>query len=306
MTTRFGESSSIITSTPQAMSTVQRALQRQKRRQRPLMGIPRYAVLLLGLLGLTSLCASCNSHTPKYQVEIDEDIVSIKSTDLGVPKEAMPKTGTLQLGNEPSRGRFPTGVGVIRVYAAMDETRGRRYLRVAKMEPAQGVYWNQLLVDLPPVREVKILRSWSFDPRGAQWENVLSQSAGVNCDLCVMYASVDDTEADAELIGVLWEVPTQKVLATYRVTVIMPRDDDDEEEEEASRKYKHGGKWKCEADFRADSEFRTLVRNTLWDLTQQDQKAPTTQPNPWHTDLPLYPRDYDHYRNRQRRDKRTP
>lgn len=299
MTARFGESSSIGTSSPQAKSTMQPVLQRQRRR--PLIGTLRYAVLLLGLV---IFCASCNSYTPKYQVEVDEDIVSIKPTDLGVSKDAMSKAGTLLLSNETSRGRFPTGVGVIRVYAAMDEVRGRRYLRVARMEPAQGVYWNQLLVDLPPVREVKILRSWSFDPRGAQWESVLNQSAGVDCNLCVMYASVDDTEADAELIGTLWEVPTKKVIATYRVIVVMPRDDD--EEEEARQKYQHGGKWKCEADFRADSEFRTLVRNTLWDLTQRDEKAPTTQPNPWHTDLPLYPRDYDQYRNRHRRDKRTP
>ena len=201
----------------------------------------------------------------------------------------------MKLDSQPSIGRFPTGISVVRVAAAMDEKNARRYLRVAEMPQESAVYWSHLWDDLPPIREVTPLTTQGLDPRGARYEDLLRESVDIDCDLCVVYARIEDTDADAELVAVLWDAANHEAMAAFRVPVTLT-----EEVREACEKSHRGGAWLSEAEFRAEADLRRLVRDAMWDLVAKDQAAPTTQPSPWQDYLPLFPRDYDRFRRIER------
>jgi hypothetical protein len=245
------------------------------------------------------LAAGCGSPVAKYEPPIDQDLVCITAADLGVSPEALAESGNLKLDTRGSVARFPTGVSVVRVESVMDERSARRDLRVVEMATESAVYWCALWDDLPPVREVTPLRTLGLDPRGTRYEDLLRESLNIHCNLCIIYAQVNDTEADAEFVAVLWDVVNHNPLTAFRAPVNLT-----EEVRKASKKSHRGGKAVSEAEFRAEADLRRLVRNAVWDLVARDQASSTTQPSPWREYrpppppgfLPLFPRDYDRFR----------
>jgi hypothetical protein len=240
-----------------------------------------------------------SDYRPKYKTPAADDVVFIKAADLGVPDSAMTGSGVNVLDTQASAGRFPAGLSVVQVAAAMNEKDAGRHLQVEPLTPHGGVYWSQIMEDLPPIREVRVLRTYGHDPRGTDRSALLQSSLESDCGLCVIFAKIEDTDADAEFVGVLWDATTDKALATYRVPLVLPDDvreryeDDDEDDIDYEALY-------AEAEFRAECDLRRLVRNTLWDLVERDARAATTQPNPWKTDNPVFPRDhYSHPRFRR-------
>jgi hypothetical protein len=257
--------------------------------------------LWLGLLAawVGFPAAGCGSPEPKYEPPVDHDPVSITAADLGVEPEALDECGNLKLDTRGSVARFPTGVSVVRVGSMMDERSMRRHLQVAEMPPESAVYWCGMWEDLPPIREVTILRTLGLDPRGASYEDLLRESLNIDCKLCIIFAQVEDTEADAEFVAVLWDAANHNALTAFRAPVSLTKED-----REACRKSHRGGKWVSEADFRAEANLRRLIRNAMWDLVAKDEATTTTQPSPWREYrpppppgfLPLFPRDYDRFR----------
>ncbi|MBN2560227.1 MAG: hypothetical protein JXQ75_04790 [Phycisphaerae bacterium] len=239
--------------------------------------------------------AGCVSPEPKYETPVEEDPVCVTVEDLGVSPGAITGNGRKILDSQPSVGRFPSGVSVVRVAAMMEETGSRRYLRVSEMTTESAVYWMHLWDDLPPVREVTTLRTLGLDPRGASYADLLRESVNVDCDLCVIYAKVDDTDADAEFIGALWDAANHQALATFRAPAALP-----EEMREARAKSNDEGRWVSEAEFRAETDLRRLARDAMWDLVGKDQASPTTQPSPWQEYLPVFPFDYDRFQSIER------
>ncbi len=255
--------------------------------------------------------AGCGSPEQEYQPITsgvsapNEDIVCITAVDLGVPQEAIADAKHESLDSSPSTARFPTGVSVVRVVAAMNEKDARRYLRIAEMPQESAVYWGHLWDDLSPVRCVTMLGTLGLDPRGAIYEDLLKESTNADCGLCVIYARIDDTDADADFAAVLWDAANRKALSAFRVPVTLS-----DEDREVSEKAHRGGPWVSEAEFRAEADLRKLIRNALWDLVAIDQESQIPQHSPWQEYLPLFPRDYDRFRQFERieklRDQREP
>lgn len=246
-----------------------------------------------------ALIAGCGHHDNKYRVTENEQIVSIRSADLGVSNKAPTRVGATILNTEPSVGRFPAGICVVRVEALQCGADKQRDLRISRLPAQHAVYWNLLFDDLPSIREVVFLGNPGLDPRGYRWPELLKSAARHECSLCILYAEQEVTDADAEYYGVLWDTQTMQALAIFRVPVILPEDfvtseqeeaDNEEDEEEARIAL-------CEARFRAEQDLRRSVRDTLWDLAKRDGAILTTQPNPWRNGIPLFPRDYERYRD---------
>ncbi len=248
---------------------------------------------------LTTACclSGCSGRESRCQAEprelrhppicsSEEEEVEVTSSDLGVSESALAHSGAATLDAEASSGRFPTGLAVVRVEAVTKDQAANRYLRVVPVAEYRDAYWKSEMADLPELREVAMPRTFGLDPRGADWRSLLQTAAAQDCDLCLIYSKVHDTEADAEFVGVLWSSSTEKALVTFRVPVQLPP--------EIRRKYekkKHWIKLRSDAEFRAETELRRLVRDVLWDLVAKDADA-ATQPNPWETDVPLFPRDH--------------
>lgn len=256
-----------------------------------------HAALLLAPI----LLLGCNKYTEpayheptiveKYETPRGDTEVFVRAEDLGVEPTQLAPQGETLIDKNPSIGRFPSGLAVAKVVAAANPEHGDRHLQVAPIAPFRGVYWSEMMKDLPPIREVTMLRAYGMDPRGTSYQQLLQMATQMDCSLCVLYAVVENTRADAEYVGVLWDALTTRPLATFRVPITLSEDLRLTYEKDEDLGFQ---RMLAEADFRAESDFRRLVRNALWDLAEYDSKDSTTQPSPWRQDdMPLYPRDYD-------------
>ncbi len=248
------------------------------------------------------LIAGCQHHDDKYRVTEDEEIVSIRSADLGVSNKTPSRVGATLLNTDTTVGRFPAGICVVRVEALQSGVDRQRDLRISRLPAQHAVYWNLLFDDLPSIREVVFLGNPGLDPRGYRWPELLKSAARHECGLCILYAEQEVTDADAELYGVLWDTNTMQALASFRIPVILPVDfvvseQEDVDAEEARLAL-------SEARFRAEQDLRHTVRDTLWDLSKRDGAILTTQPNPWRNGKALFPRDYERYRDPRNESRR--
>ncbi len=260
----------------------------------------RRFTVIATLVGIFPIAAGCASSAPKYQPVVETGEVCVTAEDLGVPPALIAALGSQFLNSRPTVDRFPTGVSVVRVAAMMEEKAARRHLCVAEMPVYSRVFWNHLWDDLPSIREVTILRTLGLDPRGADYKDLLRESVNSNCDLCIIVAPVNDTDADAEFVAVLWDAAKGEALAAFRAPVSLPEDIRD-----ACAKSNGRGRWSHEAEFRAEENLRRLVRDAMWDLVGLDHLSPTTQPSPWRRYLPVFPRDYDRFRQIERAIQRS-
>lgn len=266
---------------------------------------PMFGILVVVIPGLAA-APGCNGvnepeyqssdFKAKYQTPLEDEIVTVTASDLGLSGADFPAYGEHILATEVSQGRFPTGLAVARVIAAMNEKNVTRHLHVQQLQGHNAVFWGRMMEDLSSIREVCTVRTYGHDPRGIDFHYLLKSSLESNCELLVVYAQVEETDADAEFIATLYEATTVKPLATFRVPVILPDEDrmqfeDDDEIDTIGLT--------AEATYRAESDLRRLVRDTLWDLAKRDAEATTTQPSPWRNELPLYPRDYNSHRKFQ-------
>jgi len=249
---------------------------------------PAVFVALMTAVG----CARSNSW--KYEPAPHADIVSIVPADLGVDAKAAQEQGSSPGDEAESQGRFPSAVAVVQVSACMRASDGVRLLHVADTATERKVHWGHAMDQLAPVREVVFMDQYGLDPRGFQHRDLLRSALDAECTLCLIFARVEDTELHAEYVGALWDAAGVRLLATYRVPVLLtPLDVDEQDEMEKDGQLKE--KWLYEADFRAEADLRRLVRDDIWDLALRDQPA-STRPSPWRTDNPLLPRDRGRWR----------
>ncbi len=243
---------------------------------------------LVATLLMIAGCSNSND-APKYQVPSTDRVVSISAADLGVEPVTFSRCGAHTLFSEPTQGEFPSAVCVVRVESFENESDQRR-LRIVPLPVHHAVYWNHLFDELPAVREIVFLGKPGLDPRGYGWEDILDVSLAREAGLCMIYARLEDTDADAEYAGILWNTRKRTALATVRVPVVLPADvlESLEEDEDCDSAI-------AEADFRSEQEFRRLVRDLVWDIARQDVAVNGGELNPWKEYVPPFP-GYDRHR----------
>lgn len=260
--------------------------------------IPRSRILLANVL-LTSLSVcGCVAQNGSERVVQEESAMEstepwpevaadfTNESDLGIFEPLDDSVRVQLIDDAPSNGRFPSGVSIVRVAAAVDRARGVRGISAVPMAPDRAVYWNNFVDDLPPIREVTMLRTLGIDPRGGSWKDFLRESVNVECDLCLMYARMDDVDADVAFFAVLWDAVAGRPLTAFHVATTIP-----EEVRKECEKGGHADTRVCDAEHVAESELRDLVRDHLWDRVAVDASSGQTERSPWRNSLPLYPRD---------------
>ncbi len=230
-----------------------------------------------------------------WRVQPPEDelgAVAVEPNDIGLTPEEVAGSGRHILDATPSSGRFPTGLSVVQVVATVDGPEVTRTVRPAQMAGDRQAYWLGLADDLPGMREVRLQRQRGLDPRGTGHREILDEALNSRCNLCLIYARVLDTNADAEYFGVLYDARSGTALAAFRSTANLQK-----QQRKACDRHEHEfDDGECISSYLAEARLRQMVRDTLWDLAKRDQREPTTQPSPWQTDLPLAPRPSDFWR----------
>ncbi len=246
------------------------------------------------LLFLVCLClgpnVACEQPTREhYHVADRTTPVDVTPDDLGIPAGQSKAIGVKVLAHDSAPGRFPAAICVARIVARTNASGGDRHLRVADFSAHHKVYWNQIFDEQPEVREVIFLTTGGLDPRGYDRTAVLEAAKLRGAELCVLYARIDSREADAEYIGALWDTRVMKPVLAMRSVGVLPaelvveltaeRDEDEPPQDPSVR----------EADFRAEQDFRRMVRDAVWDMVEKDSAAPAGEQNPWKDYVP--PRD---------------
>ena len=260
-----------------------------KRRKVPTGSSAVQLMLAAAALVISPACAQ-QSTAPKYHVACEQPAVSVAASDLGVEHATFDRAGVQRLIAEPTRGQFPSGLCVARVEAFMTAADARR-LRLLPLPSQHAIYWNHLLDGLPAVREIVLLREPGIDPRGCDRDEILEAAKSNACELCLIYARVDETDADAEYVGVLWNTRSRTPIATVRAPVVLPMD--------VAKKMKQAPDCDVqigESDFRSEQDFRRLTRDLLWDLARQDLESATREESPWKNYIPPMPPMFDRYR----------
>jgi len=230
-------------------------------------------------MGVAACCACGGPDREHFRVERNETPVGITAQDLGVAPAVFSKVGVRNLAKSPQGNRFPAAICVSRVVARQGNNGNGRYLRLAEFSAHHAVYWNQLLDNQPGVREILFLTEGGLDPRGYDVDTILNAAHQRNADLCVIYARKESNEADAEYLGVLWDLRQREALLAIRVAVNLPPELAVRLAKQAERE-DHDLRVE-EADFRAEQQFRHLFRDAIWDLVEMDEDAPGNQANPW-------------------------
>lgn len=277
-----------IAGTDAAMTGIRNMLSNHPRLVRS-SGSARIALSSFVLAGMVLPLPACSDNEPKYQVPDNDRVVTISAGDLGVEPATFSQCGVHTLFSEPTRGEFPSAICIVRVESFVD-LNSKRLLRIVPLPVHHAVYWNHLFDELPAVREVVFLGKPGLDPRGYGYEDILDVARARECGLCMIYARLEETDADAEYAGILWNTHDRKALATVRVPVVLPPEvvEDINEDEDTDSAV-------AEADFRSEQEFRRLVRDLVWDVAKQDVAETGAEQNPWKEYTPTIPY-YDRYR----------
>lgn len=235
--------------------------------------------------------APCDAEPPTNEVS-RRHTVPASWIDFGVDPAAASQDGARAIDTSPSRGRFPTGLAIVRLSAVEDQIDRQRGVEFVPIDPERCIQWNHFVDDLPPIREVTMLRTLGIDPRGSTWQDFLYEARQMECGLCLMYTPVYESMADAEFAAVLWDAAQRSPLATFRASFVMP-----DALREACEKRRDLSRRECDPEYLAEARLRTLVSEQLWDLAARDGRVAATRPSPWRNNLPLYPRDVPRYRD---------
>lgn len=247
---------------------------------------------LIGPVLCAALVVGCsqNETSPKYQVVDEARVISVTAADFGVDSSVFDQVGKHALMAEPTQGQFPSGMCVTQIEAFKNES-DQRKLRIVLMPSQHAIYWNHLFDELPSIREVVFLGKPGLDPRGCQRDDILNVALARDCELCLIYARVEETDADAEYAGILWNTRTRTAMATVRTPVILPIQVAAELKEDPNC-----DRAIAEADFRSEQDFRRMVRDLMWDIASHDVADAGKDTNPWKNYVPPMPPMYDRYR----------
>lgn len=248
--------------------------------------------LLSAVLFLIAIGFGCsqNETAPKYQVDSGDQVVTVLADDLGVSIDLFSRAGAHSLLVEASRGQFPSGICIVRIEARLSAD-GHRTLAVLPLPSQHAIYWNHLFDELPSIREVVFLGKPGLDPRGCARSDILRVASARDCGLCLIYAREEESDADAEYVGVIWNTRTQAAVATIRTPVVLPPDVVERLKEDATC-----DRAITEADFRSEQEFRRFVRDIVWDIARSDVADAARETSPWKDYVPTYPPLFDRYR----------
>jgi len=252
-------------------------------------------LLVVAALAAAGLSAGCRSSSSQSVVESNPPLsspVPPQMCNLGVdPSSLSNAEGALLLSGELPAIQPPCGIAIARVEC--HGSNAQRPLGIEPIAPERAAFWNQLVADLPGVREVLVLRTLGMDPRGIAVNDLLRAARNQDCTYLLIYRIADDANNSAVVQAVLWSLEPERAVVAFNTSIELPAS---VIEKCSDSDYRHLRE--CDASYQVEAELRQLVRDTLWDMAAKSRTGdgPTSRPNPWKSDQPILPRDDSRYR----------
>jgi hypothetical protein len=208
---------------------------------------------------------------------------TLAAADLGLPEPVdADRNGFVILEKEPSVGRFPAGLAVVRLEQPNPLFMCGEHLFVAErgweiatIKEEEAAYWNGLLNTVPQSRGVFVLDRSSVVSPDCDLEEVIRSVRRIDVDLCLIYGPLMVEDDAAGLAGVLVNVRTGEHVAYIQSEAGVldfepPRPD--------RSKYDRSHQ---DVNYLAARRFEREVRKCILELIALDRRSTATQPSPW-------------------------
>ncbi|MEP0842363.1 MAG: hypothetical protein HRF43_06590 [Phycisphaerae bacterium] len=194
--------------------------------------------------------------------------------DLGIVEGTCPENGYRLVGDEPSTGRFPSALAVVRVEPTAGSGDDPPW-RLSHLKEEQAVYWNSLFNTTPEIRELMILNPKTPLARGRGVKAIAATAGRLSAGVCLVYGPAHAQADEAALLGHLLDSRTGASLACIASTA-GPADF-----ETARPDRPNGDRRHQDVQYLAARRFERLVRDCVIELIRRDSAPAATRPSPW-------------------------
>ena len=246
----------------------------------------RISLLSGALLALIPLCG-CETRegivfTPTY--------IDVTWQQLWADAPALGTNGFQLAVQSPTRGLFPASIAVARL-AVQTDGLGERSELVLDMTPeVDFLSWNSVFDELRSISEVFPLNQIAMNGSEINSANVIDAAAALEAKLCLIYTEIQPNLHEAEMRGVLVDVPERRLVAAlrWRSFVVEPIPWDEryptsvsgEEIEEQEKQ---------DPQLQSVHRFQSSMEDCLLALMANDLPSDRIQPEGWVPSRPLGP-----------------
>lgn len=208
---------------------------------------------------------------------------TLAQADLGMTQSVdAPANGYTLLQPQPSQGRFPATLAVVRLdkpnplFVCDDPLFvAERGWELATLPGQEAMVWTTLLNTVPKSRAVMVMDRRSTISPDCDLEQVLEAARSQDVELCLIYGPRMVPDDHAGLAGVIIDADTGNYLAYIQSQAGIldwepPRPD--RPEHDLSHQ---------DVNYIAARRFEREVRNCMLDLIRLDRPPTSTQPSPW-------------------------
>jgi len=190
------------------------------------------------------------------------------------------------LVHEPTKGVFPTSVGVARI-AATGEIGGVETLTLNTRPEVDFLDWNSCFDDLRPVSEAFPINIMGMNGDPVAVGTLLDNAHALRAGMVLAYSEEQPTLERYEIRGVLYQVSTKRALASIHAVSYVQKPVDPDERYSGSDPADNLER----VDPREDARhtFEQDTRACLLALMAKDEPADTVKPEGWIPDRPIEP-----------------
>jgi hypothetical protein len=228
------------------------------------------AAVAIGLLCVfvASAMLGCAAQPPgvcERRIHMQELAVDVPPVD----------NGYRLLAQERTHGRFACSLAIAKL--APGEEVGT--VNLVELAPAEEAYWTDAVCGVSEVRDLQFLSPISVRPDEPDTETLCAAAAAREATLLLLYVSNRYGPNSAQVLGVLYDVPSCQPIASLHASASFLN----EQGEEVSPDKRFGDHRETDASFQASRAYEKHLLSCLGELIHNDSPPPTTQPHRWST-----------------------
>lgn len=218
-------------------------------------------------LSVTLALVGCASEAPRVyerQVQMRELAADVAPVDNAYRLDAV----------EETEGRFACSLAIAKLAPANENS-----VSLVEMTPAEEARWVNAVRGLTELRDLQFLSPLSVVPDRPRTDTLRVASAERDATLMLLYTPNRYGPNSAQVLGVLYDVPSGRPLAALHASATFL----DEEGVEVSVDEETGDQRQRDAYYQASRAYEQHLLGCLGELIRLDSPTPETQPHHWDT-----------------------
>ncbi len=186
------------------------------------------------------------------------------------------------LRSEPTRGLFPSNIGVARV--AVEDPDEEPFVRrrcLIRKPRNEFLAWNKAFDEQMAVSEVFPIAQRDLGGAKVDAEQIVAATRALDAGIAMVYAVNELSETETEMFGTLYDTEAAMPIAAFhaRAESITPTEDSDDAPD----------LWLVDSKALVRAKFERFVHACVRELVLHDQPAPLETPTGWTPAGPIMP-----------------